>query len=586
MKHILKKTILFLLTLSIGFSSCKKETDSPDETDNPTVPITGNSITTSIGGQIIDENGNAVIAATVSVGSNSMQSNAQGFFLFENITVNEYKAYVKVEKSGFFVGSRSIASKSNTINSIRIKLLSNSIVGNFQSTTGGIVSYSGVSLSFPNNGIKFESGGLYSGTVNVALQFLDPTTPDMIDRMPGDLSGIDNNGDQTALETYGMIAVELTSPSGQKLNVADGKKVEIKIPLSGAYLSDAPATIPLWYFDEVNGTWKEEGLATKVGNEYVGEVSHFTFWNFDWPNPATFISGNLTCNATALAGATVIVKTTSGRMMGATISDNLGNYTLRVPQSVVLEMEVSPAGACNLIPIYSATIGSFTSVSVIPTISSCAGSVNSAIITATLQDCAGNPVTNGVLQIKNGSHTSNFYPNSSGVISGSLVYCSASSVNVIAHDFGNLKSSVPQSVSTGATMNLGTISICSNPTNEFINYNLDGTAYSMLNAPGDSLNIYSYVSSNSTQISCFSASTMDAIFMDFVGRSVGTYNLAGINCQNLRANGTGVAMTINISAYGTTIGSFISGSFSGTFVDISASTTHNLTGNFNLKRNN
>ena len=57
-----------------------------------------------------------------------------------------------------------------------------------------------------------------------SMQFLDPNSSDLIDKMPGDLSALNANGDERALETYGMVAVELTSPTGQKLNIADEKK--------------------------------------------------------------------------------------------------------------------------------------------------------------------------------------------------------------------------------------------------------------------------------------------------------------------------------------------------------------------------
>ncbi len=583
MKTLINKLSFLALCLTIGILSCKKE---PEVTTTfPDVPTSGNSISTSIGGQIVDENGNAVVGANVIIGTNTMRTNINGLFLFRNIIVNENKAYVKVEKNGYFLGSRNISTKRNTVSTVNITLLSNSSIGNFNSASGGIITNDGVSLNFPVNSIKIEGGGNYYGFVNVALKFLDPNNTDLINRMPGDLSALNSNGDERVLETYGMVAVELTSPTGQKLNVADGKKIEITIPLSGAYLSDAPASIPLWFFDEINGIWREDGLANKIGSNYVGEVSHFSYWNFDWQNQPTFISGKVECGSVASAGARVLIKNSSGRVMGADYTDNMGNYLIRVPQSITLFMEIYLPGSCLLTSYYSATIGSFTSVSTIPTITTCPSSASSGTITATLEDCNGNPVINGVLAVNNGAYKSYFYPNSNGVINATLIYCSSTSVSVIGYDFTNLQSSISQSISTGATMNVRSVAICNNSVNQYINYNLDGTSYSILDQIGDSMSIYIRgTSNNSTEIRCSDNST-SIINFTFSGASTGTFNVMKIYVNSLnQSNSTNI--NTSVSSYGTSVGSFITGIFSGTFVDVSSGTTHNISGSFNLERDN
>ena len=64
---------------------------------------------------------------------------------------------------------------------------------------------------------------------------------------------------------------------GQKLNLKEGHTAEIVVQIDDSQLATAPNTITLWHFDEEKGYWKEDGVATKVGNKYVGEVSHFSW---------------------------------------------------------------------------------------------------------------------------------------------------------------------------------------------------------------------------------------------------------------------------------------------------------------------
>src|SRR5207342_1983487 len=58
-----------------------------------------------------------------------------------------------------------------------------------------------------------------------------------------------------------------------------GVDVQIKVPTE--MLATAPSTIPMWYFDEQDGTWREEGDASLSGDIYSTTVHHFSFWNCD-----------------------------------------------------------------------------------------------------------------------------------------------------------------------------------------------------------------------------------------------------------------------------------------------------------------
>ena len=57
-----------------------------------------------------------------------------------------------------------------------------------------------------------------------------------------------------------MGAIEFLGSNGELFNVAEGKTVELTIPLGNDQLGSEPAEIPLWYFDE---TYKRPGRKSK-----------------------------------------------------------------------------------------------------------------------------------------------------------------------------------------------------------------------------------------------------------------------------------------------------------------------------------
>jgi hypothetical protein len=87
-------------------------------------------------------------------------------------------------------------------------------------------------------------------------------------------------------ESFGFISASFFKASDPSvvLDLADGKTAQITAPIPYTLMDNAPDTIPMWYYDESTGKWMEQGTGTKVGNNYVGDVSHFTYWNFDHPH--------------------------------------------------------------------------------------------------------------------------------------------------------------------------------------------------------------------------------------------------------------------------------------------------------------
>lgn len=149
----------------------------------------------------------------------------------------------------------------------------------FNSEDGTTVFVDGASVTIPKASLVKSDGSDYNGMVDIAVVYLSPSK-NILPLMPGaDLMALAANGDTTPLISYGMINVEMTDETGGKLQLKNGSEAILKYPApKGFTLHD---TIPLWYFNEDNGLWIEDGYSVKQGDEYIGSVKHFTWWNCD-----------------------------------------------------------------------------------------------------------------------------------------------------------------------------------------------------------------------------------------------------------------------------------------------------------------
>jgi hypothetical protein len=201
--------------------------------------------------------------------------------------------------------------------------------------------------------------------------------------------------------TYGMIGVELLSGSGQPLKLAQGKKATLEFPVQTEQTAHAPQTIPLWFFDEISGIWREEGSATRIGDKYVGDVSHFSFWNCDIPVPQTILSGSITYSESDSPLSDIYVKITrpNGSMATANVQSD-GYFSGIVPANELLVLSVHSYVCGSSIELYSTTIGPLAqgvvdlgNIEVTPT------SNLAMVISGIVTDCDSNPIEGIAVQI-------------------------------------------------------------------------------------------------------------------------------------------------------------------------------------------
>jgi len=264
-----KNTAVIIIIVIIILSACNKNSQ-PNPGD-------GNGSGT-VQGVITDLNNSPVSNATVTGGSATATTDASGKFTLTKVQFNSDTVMVTVTKGGFFEGSKKIVSSSNAASNVKIQLIPKTVLGTFAASSGGDITLpGGGSINFSPGFVTASNGNAYTGNVSVSAYYLDPSDPNFSAYTPGDLKAAGANNPQGALQSFGVVIVEMDGNSGNKLQLAAGKKAIITLPT--ALQGKAPLYVPLWYFDDTKGAWKQDGIAEKQGSNYISTVSHFSSWN-------------------------------------------------------------------------------------------------------------------------------------------------------------------------------------------------------------------------------------------------------------------------------------------------------------------
>lgn len=585
-----RKYLLVIVTLMVFFS-CQKTLDFEDAGATNQLPDLTTKVSSSVSGFVTDENDAPVLGASVQVGAATITTDKYGYFEAKNVQVVKQAAVVTVNKPGYFKGIKTYIATEGKAAFFRIKLIPKTIIGTINAGTGGFIARpDGFSVKLLAGSIvNAATNALYTGPVTVAAYWIKPTAADLPNIMPGDLRGIDADGYLKLLQTYGMAAVELTGSSGELLQIVNGQKATLTIPfpVGSTIGSTAPATIPLWYFDETKGLWKQEGTATKTGNMYTCEVGHFSFWNCDVP--ANYVQFNCTLKSQAgnplpYALVRITVVGTNNSAWGYT--DSSGYVGGAVPNNSNLLLEVMPAFGCSN-SIYSQTFTTGNTNISLGTITINA-SPNVATLNGTLTNCSNLPVTNGsIITLESGIY-SRYAVNNTGAFSFSRIFCSLpQTITLIGEDMANAQ----QSAGTNYTVNPGTnavgnIQACGVTTQQFVNYSVNGSNFT-LTYPADSFLVRN---GNNTSIIIDAGQIGGS---NSVGFSFLSQGIALNSAQPLTFFGSRPQMTIptiqnsilvNITEYGN-IGEFISGNFAGTVAESAPpNTVYNITCNFRVRR--
>ncbi len=483
---MIKYNLLLLLSLLVIVTGCRKDIDGLGDSTEVINPVdVTNSRIANLNGLVSDLEGGPISNANVELNGEIVTTDQYGYFRFTDKVINREGSKVTISKTGYFDSYKFVyPTSAGDYSHIKVSLPLKELAGTFNATSGGAAeTVGGAKMTFSPNTIMDANGNEYTGSVNIYAHWYNPNADDISIDMPGDLRAINTQGDEVQLATFGMLAVELETPDGQPLNISEGNTAELTFPLEE--LTDgAPNEIPMWYLDEETGIWVEEGQATKVGNTYVGEVSHFSFWNCDAPFPLVNINGiikdsddNLLTNAWLCMQ--VIGEGDSWWNTGYGWTDQNGEYAGKIPKNKIIRLSVKDN--CGNV-IYEEEIGPFDSdISMDPIVVDYQGLVT---VFGMVTDCGGDLVTDGYVVFNVDNPFNPEYPTSvvvsvdeEGNFSYSGDFCESLSGTLQAYDYASATFSdeFDFEVTAGAELDLGVISLCEQ-LDEFFTFNVDGVS--------------------------------------------------------------------------------------------------------------
>ncbi len=595
LKKAIFQPLLALLAIVLLFS-CQKDIDQTlPNTPIGTVPDFTSKVNSSVSGFVIDENNAAVIGASVKVGIATTVTDDYGFFEIKNVDVVKTAATVTVTKPGYFNGIKTFIAETNKSAFFRIKLIPKTTAGTINAVTGGNVTLpNGLIVALPANAVVNQAGGAaYSGTVQVAAYWIDPTSPELSSIMPGDLRALNTTGALQLLQSFGMAAVELTGTGGELLQIATGKKATLTLNIPAALAGIAPASIPLWYFDEALGLWKEEGSASKTGNTYVGEVSHFSFWNCDVPN--NYVQFNCTivdADGEPIPYAAVKISVVSNPNNAAWgYTDSTGYVAGAVPDNANLQLQVFSYYSCGS-AIYSqnfSTTNTNISLGTITVISTTA----TANVSGTLTNCAGTALSNGAVLVLNNGQYSRYLADNTGAFNFNVILCNSTSasIQVIAEDYvaGQQSASATFVINSGLN-NIGNLQACGVQLSEFITITAN-TSTDTYTLPSDSISYGIFtvtpplilISGSRTTSSGGTSNTTFGFGNAGIGvgsiQNLDLFETTLLNGQTTITN----PINVNITEYGA-IGEFIAGNFNGVVTYAGTTNTAPISCSFRVRR--
>lgn len=355
--HSLTFVFMALLMMLMTFASCSKIQDLLNEGDdddddsgggNPPELVEGRMEDIALSGIVRDASGTPIEGVSIVSGSSAATTNTDGFFEFDQIQVVsvQNRSVVRFSKAGYFDVVRSMDADDDAADGaswevVMCKKENNDFtsIKTYSSSSDQTLQAGEMKIDMPQDGYKVDGTGVgYTGKVKSEMVYLDPNNERFSEMMPGgDLAAVRTDNSSAQLVSYGMTDLNMYAENGDKLQLKDGCKAKLTFPIPAGMGENPPASIPLWSFNEKTGLWEEEGSAALQGNVYVGEVTHFSWVNLDYPEKQGTVYGYVKDDTGKVLPG---VRLSIGQLLASTVTQSDGYYSHEVPANTDFSITV------------------------------------------------------------------------------------------------------------------------------------------------------------------------------------------------------------------------------------------------------
>lgn len=293
-------------------------------------------------GKVTDLANNPASGVKVSIGDQNSTTNDQGWFSISNVAAGN-KELVTFSKNGSVTTYKTTDVQVGATSFVDAAISDVGTTASLNAATGGTkTTTDGGSITIGANSLVNSQNSTFTGNAVVSITTFDPSDENQLNAFPGEFQGISTQNETVPIKSFGFMDVSVVDQNGQELQLTSGRTAQISIPVPSSMRSSAASlgACPLWYFNPRTGSWQEQGQGTYSPSLgcFVGNVSHFSTWNFDIRYPAAYVSGHVVdSNGNPVSGAQVRCWGTGWyqqRWASGEISTDINGTFTRIPVEV------------------------------------------------------------------------------------------------------------------------------------------------------------------------------------------------------------------------------------------------------------